>query len=182
MVSIRKIPCPCGRGHVIITTLEPDHAFADRRRWTEADLSCPNCEAKYRIVSEFGTRFIAPISEVIQKDKAIRLADEKWKALNDSLAVQQLQEKVATYLNSLPSKAATWRELHRYGLVRESQGNFTKNWYGAERWLRVNFGDHSIRRFTRLISFDDSALQKLLDEAEEADERSRIKLTRVREL
>lgn len=144
----REIPCPCGKGLVVVTTTTPDHAYVTAYNTNHSvTIRCAPCSNIYVVD---GTRLVRR-TDMAASREARSVYEKARKALDATPEMAELKRAFAEHLGPL-SVAATHRLLKVNGLESYEIGTFRKRWKGAEHWVEQHIGCRAVPKVLRLLN------------------------------
>jgi hypothetical protein len=137
-VEVKRQPCPCGGGEIVIERCSPDHAWISAHRvWWESDIDCQKCSQEYALHDDDAEmpRLVRQ-SDLREREKR----RQAWYALHRSIMgsprVQSVLEQFAARLDQEKSVAAKYRLLAKSGLGGGTEGTFRRRFSGSQAFAK----------------------------------------------
>ena len=159
----RTKPCPCGKGHIRITTFTPDHGWVSAYNVHQNfAINCTPCENIFMVD---GARIVrrAEQAEHHAARSRYRVAVERFGA---SDGVVEIRKAFGALLATMRSVAAVHRYLQEHGLESYSMNSFRKHWRGGPQWADEHVHASNVRKILGLLGRDTTKFDAELRELE----------------
>jgi len=173
-------PCSCGKGEYIVNECFPDHPWAKPHQTSyERNITCPECGNVYSLEEIDGKIYLVLNSEKRKREAISQNWHAKIKEIKEHFESEGHLEALERKIDSMPSMAAIYRELHPVIHFHHTLSTFRKHFKASitvKGWIEENIHYWHLKAVLKWLGRKDPVLENLVREARQLREDSQKNL------